>query len=122
MPVPFELGRDKLPGVFKKSGPAYERAMEALASAGIIKLTGYSNTNHLCREYAVSQRVLRKLFGNDRETYLSRKNRYHYLTDIFTKRKSYSFDDLIGLRSTVGETLNIISLNAISLTLPSGSW
>ncbi|EDT2310592.1 hypothetical protein QTO19_14340 [Serratia marcescens] len=103
VPVPFELGRDKLPGVFKKSGPAYERAMEALASAGIIKLTGYSNTNHLCREYAVSQRVLRKLFGNDREAYLSRQERYHYLTDIFTKRKSYSFDELIGVAIDRGQ-------------------
>ncbi|MGM7587579.1 hypothetical protein ACSUEI_26725, partial [Serratia marcescens] len=53
VPVPFELGREKLPGVFKKSGPTHERAMEELATAGIIKLTGYSNTNHLCREYAV---------------------------------------------------------------------
>lgn len=103
MPVPFELGREKLPGVFKKSGPAYERAMEALVTAGIIKLTGYSNTNHLCREYAVSQRVLRKLFGNDREAYLSRQDRYHYLTDIFTKRKSYSFDDLIGVAIDRGQ-------------------
>lgn len=103
VPVPFELGRDKLPGVFKKSGSAYDRAMEALATAGIIKLTGYSNTNHLCREYAVSQRVLRKLFGNDREAYLSRKDRYHYLTDIFTKRKSYSFDDLIGVAIDRGQ-------------------
>ncbi|EFE0693232.1 TPA: hypothetical protein ACQ72S_004417 [Escherichia coli] len=103
VPVPFELGRDKFPGVFKTSGPAYERAMEALASAGIIKLTGYSNTNHLCREYAVSQRVLRKLFGNDCEAYLSRQDRYHYLTDIFTKRKSYSFDDLIGVAIDRGQ-------------------
>jgi len=103
VPVPFELGRDKLPGVFKKSGPTYDRAMEALATAGIIKLTGYSNTNHLCREYAVSQRVLRKLFGNDREAYLSRQDRYHYLTDIFTKRKSYSFDDLIGVAIDRGQ-------------------
>src|SRR5690606_10910093 len=103
VPVPFELGRDKLPGVFKKNGPTYERAMEALATAGIIKLTGYSNTNHLCREYAVSQRVLHKLFGNDREAYLSRQDRYHYLTDIFTKRKSYSFDDLIGVAIDRGQ-------------------
>lgn len=103
VPVPFELGRDKLPGVFKKSGPAYERAMEALANAGIIKLTGYSNVQHSCREYAVSQRFLRKLFGSDREAYLSRKDRYHYLTDIFTKRKSYSFDDLIGIAIDRGQ-------------------
>ncbi|MBQ4771401.1 hypothetical protein F9U44_07830 [Pectobacterium versatile] len=96
VPVPFELGREKLPGVFKKSGPTHERAMEALEKAGIIKLTGYSNAQHSCREYAVSKRFLNKLFGNDREAYLSRKDRYHYLTDIFTKRKSYSFDDLIG--------------------------
>jgi len=95
--------------------------MEALASAGIIKLTGYSNTNHLCREYAVSHSFLHKLFGNDREAYLSRQDRYHYLTDIFTKRKSYSFDDLIGV-AIVGRMLNISSLNAISLTVPSGSW
>ncbi|PRI21082.1 MULTISPECIES: hypothetical protein [Pectobacterium] len=96
VPVPFELGREKLPGVFKKSGPTHERAMEVLEKAGIIKLTGYSNAQHSCREYAVSKRFLNKLFGNDREAYLSRKDRYHYLTDIFTKRKSYSFDDLIG--------------------------
>ncbi|QHB31961.1 hypothetical protein F0T03_07190 [Yersinia canariae] len=103
VPVPFELGRDKLPGVFKKSGPNCERAMEALANAGIIKLTGYSNTQSSCREYAVSQRFLRKLFGTDREAYLSRKDRYHYLTDIFTKRKSYSFDDLIGVAIDRGQ-------------------
>ncbi|WP_440483835.1 hypothetical protein, partial [Serratia bockelmannii] len=52
---------------------------------------------------AVSQRVLRKLFGNDREAYLSRKDRYHYLTDIFTKRKSYSFDELIGVAIDRGQ-------------------
>lgn len=103
VPVPFELGRAKLPGVFKKSGPTNERAMEALASAGIIKLTGYSNAQSSCREYAVSQRFLRKLFGNDREAYLSRKDRYHYLTDIFTKRKSYSFDELIGIAIDRGQ-------------------
>lgn len=103
VPVPFELGREKLPGVFKKSGPTRDRAMEALASAGIIKLTGYSNTRRSCREYAVSQRFLHKLFGNEREAYLSRKDRYHYLTDIFTKRKSYSFDDLIGIAIERGQ-------------------
>lgn len=122
MPVPFKLGWEKLPGVFKKSGATNERAMEALKNAGIIKLTGYSNAQSSCREYAVSQRFLRKLFGNDREAYLSRKDRYHYLSDIFTKRKSYSFDEMIESQSTVGKTLNISSLNAISLTLPSGSW
>ena len=103
VPVPFELGREKLPGVFKKSGPTNERAIEALASAGIIKLTGYSNVQHSCREYAVSQRFLCKLFGTDREAYLSRKDRYHYLTDIFTKRKSYSFDELIGIAIDRGQ-------------------
>ncbi|MDP9705595.1 MULTISPECIES: hypothetical protein [Rahnella] len=103
VPVPFVLGRKKLPGVFKKSGPTHERAMEALVRAGIIKLTGYSNAKSSCREYAVSQRFLRKLFGNNREAYLSRKDRYHYLTDIFTKRKSYSFDDLIGVAIERGQ-------------------
>lgn len=103
VPVPFELGRAKLPGVFKKSGPTNERAMEVLASTGIIKLTGYSNAQSSCREYAVSQLFLRKLFGNDREAYLSRQDRYHYLTDIFTKRKSYSFDELIGIAIDRGQ-------------------
>ncbi|MDC7861284.1 hypothetical protein [Pantoea ananatis] len=103
VPVPFELGRAKLPGVFKKSGPTHERAMEALASAGIIKLTGYSNARRSCREYAISQRFLRKLFGSNREAYLSRQDRYHYLTDIFTKRKSYSFDELIGIAIDRGQ-------------------
>ncbi|WP_338526968.1 hypothetical protein VRC35_04910 [Erwinia aphidicola] len=103
VPVPFVLGREKLPGVFKKSGPTNERAMEALEKAGIIKLTGYSNAKSSCREYAVSQRFLRKLFGNDREAYLSRKDRYHYLTDIFTKRKSYSLDELIGIAIERGQ-------------------
>lgn len=103
VPVPFELGRAKLPGVFKKSGPTNERAMEALEKAEIIKLTGYSNAKRSCREYAVSQPFLRKLFGNDREAYLSRKDRYHYLTDIFTKRKSYSFDELIGVAIDRGQ-------------------
>ncbi|AXW87170.1 hypothetical protein AU509_04255 [Lonsdalea britannica] len=103
VPVPFELGREKLPGVFKKSGPTNDRAMEALASAGIIKLTGYSNAQNSCREYAVSQRFLRKLFGNDRGAYLSRQDRYHYLTDIFNKRKSYSFDELIGIAIDRGQ-------------------
>jgi len=103
VPVPFELGRAKLPGVFKKSGPTNERAMEALASAGIIKLTGYSNARRSCREYAISQRFLRKLFGNNREAYLSRQDRYHYLTDIFTKRKSYSLDELIGIAIERGQ-------------------
>lgn len=103
VPVPFELGRAKLPGVFKKSGPTNERAMEALKNAGIIKLTGYSNAQRSCREYAISKRFLRKLFGTDREAYLSRKDRYHYLTDIFSKRKSYSFDELIGIAIDRGQ-------------------
>lgn len=103
VPVTFELGREKLPGVFMKSGPTNERAMEALKNAGIIKLTGYSNAQSSCREYAISQRFLRKLFGNNREAYLSRQDRYHYLTDIFTKRKSYSFDDLIGVAIDRGQ-------------------
>lgn len=103
MPVPFKLGWEKLPGVFKKSGATNERAMEALKNAGIIKLTGYSNAQSSCREYAVSQRFLRKLFGNDREAYLSRKDRYHYLSDIFTKRKSYSFDEMIGVAIDRGQ-------------------
>ncbi|WKZ93959.1 hypothetical protein P0E69_08830 [Chimaeribacter arupi] len=103
VPISFKLGRAKLPGVFKKSGPTNERAMEALASAGIIKLTGYSNAQRSCREYAVSKRFLRKLFGTDREAYLSRKDRYHYLTDIFSKRKSYSFDELIGMAIDRGQ-------------------
>ncbi|EIB99073.1 hypothetical protein [Pantoea sp. Sc1] len=77
--------------------------MEALASAGIIKLTGYSNARRSCREYSISQRFLRKLFGNNREAYLSRQDRYHYLTDIFTKRKSYSFDELIGIAIDRGQ-------------------
>lgn len=103
VPVPFKLGWEKLPGVFKKSGATNERAMEALKNAGIIKLTGYSNAQSSCREYAVSQRFLRKLFGNDREAYLSRKDRYHYLSDIFTKRKSYSFDEMIGVAIDRGQ-------------------
>lgn len=103
VPVPFVLGREKLPGVFKKSGPTNERAMEALEKAGIIKLTGYSNAKSSCREYAVSQSFLVKLFGNDRAAYLSRQDRYHYLTDIFTKRECYSFDDLIGVAIDRGQ-------------------
>ncbi|EAA2595286.1 hypothetical protein DNM18_18120 [Salmonella enterica subsp. enterica] len=46
---------------------------------------------------------MHKLFGNDREEYLSRKDRYHYLTDIFYKRKSYSFDELIGVAIDCGQ-------------------
>lgn len=97
VPVSFELVRDKLPGVFKKSRPTYECAMETLASTGITKLTGYSNAQNSGREYSVSQPFLRKLFGTDREGYLSREDHYHYLTDIFTKRKSYLFDEVIGI-------------------------
>lgn len=77
--------------------------MEAFEKARIIKLTGYSNAQSFCREYAISQRFLRKLFGNDREACLSSKDRYHYLTDIFTDRKSYSFDDLIGIAIDRGQ-------------------
>ncbi|POW53556.1 hypothetical protein C3408_23365 [Candidatus Pantoea alvi] len=69
--------------------------MEALASAGIIKLIGYSNARRSCREYVVSQRFFRKLFCTDSEAYLSCKDCYRYLTDIFSKRKRYSFDELI---------------------------
>ncbi|EMF7826981.1 TPA: hypothetical protein ACJCXE_003060 [Yersinia enterocolitica] len=95
VPLPFELGRDKLPAAFKKKSELpHTRAQELLVAAKIIKVTAYSK--HKCREFSISKPFLCKLFGNDREAYLSRDDRYHYLTDIFNKRKSYTFDELIG--------------------------
>ncbi|WP_145601355.1 hypothetical protein [Yersinia frederiksenii] len=97
VPLPFELGTAKLPAAFnKQSVLPYTRALELLATAKIIKIVKHSHSQHKCREFTISKKLIHTLFGNDRQAYLRRTDRYHYLTDIFNKRESFIFDELIG--------------------------
>ncbi|MDQ9127698.1 hypothetical protein RDT67_14810 [Serratia fonticola] len=96
VPLPKDLGREKLPHVFKKNGDLpHKRALELIKEAGLIKIIRHVPESK-CREFAVSKRFLHELFTKDRAEYLRRTDRLTYLTNIFNKRKTYAFDELIG--------------------------
>ncbi|MBL5906129.1 hypothetical protein [Serratia fonticola] len=96
VPLPKDLGREKLPHVFKKNGDLpHKRALELIEEAGLIKIIKHIPESK-CREFAVSKKFLHSLFTKDRAKYLRRTDRISHLTNIFNKRKTYSFDELIG--------------------------
>ncbi|HEF8771686.1 TPA: hypothetical protein RG734_000653 [Providencia stuartii] len=89
VPFPFELGKETAPTVFKLSRDlGFERALEHLVKAKIIKIIAHNRDAHKCREFALSKKVLKDLFPGKREDYLKRTDRYTYLTNIFGKRNS----------------------------------
>ncbi|MFN3070387.1 hypothetical protein ACKWMY_20040 [Serratia sp. J2] len=98
VPLPAEtLGKPELPRVFKQPKDLpHTRALELIEEAGLVKIIDYTHSGRKCREFAVSKRFLHSLFTKDRAKYLRRTDRLSYLTNIFNKRKTYSFDELIG--------------------------
>ncbi|MGX2017121.1 hypothetical protein [Providencia huashanensis] len=88
VPFPSELGKEKVPMIFKQSRDlGLKRALECLEQAKIIKIIPHSFGSHKCREFALSKSVLKALFPGKRKDYLKRTDRYTYLTNIFDKRK-----------------------------------
>ncbi|MBC3382032.1 hypothetical protein H8I69_23230 [Serratia fonticola] len=98
VPLPAEtLGKRELPRVFKQPKDLpHTRALELIEEAGLVKIIDYTHSGRKCREFAVSKQFLHSLFTKDRAKYLRRTDRLSYLTNIFNKRKTYSFDELIG--------------------------
>ena len=88
VPFPYSLGQKVAPAVFKQSRELpFERALEKLEVAGLIKIIGHDSIHHKCREFAFSKRLLKALFPCDRQEYLQRTDRYSYLTDLYGKRQ-----------------------------------
>lgn len=88
IPFPYELGIEVAPEVFRQSRDLpFDRALEELDKAGIIKVIGKDYYTKKCREFSLSKVFLARLFPEERERYLSRDDRYTYLTDIYNKRK-----------------------------------
>lgn len=89
VPFPYELGVKVCPEVFKASRDlGYERALEKLIEAKIIKMIEKYRAKKLCREFALSKFFLKRLFPEDRKSYLKRDDRYTYLTNVFGKRNT----------------------------------
>lgn len=89
VPFPYELGVKVCPEVFKASRDlGYERALEKLIEAKIIKMIEKFRVKKLCREFALSKIFLKRLFPEDRKSYLKRDDRYTYLTNVFGKRNT----------------------------------
>lgn len=87
VPFPYELGIDVAPEVFKQSRHLpFDRALEELAKEGIIKIIEKDYCTRKCREFSLSKDFLAQLFPEEREGYLSKDDRYTYLTDIYNKR------------------------------------
>ncbi len=88
VPFPAELGKEKVPMVFKQSRDlGVERGLECLEQANLIKIIPHSFGSHKCREFSLSKSVLKALFPGKRKDYLKRTDRYTYLTNISGKRK-----------------------------------
>ncbi|MCS3434033.1 hypothetical protein [Klebsiella sp. BIGb0407] len=89
VPFPYELGVKVCPEAFKASRDlGYERALEKLVEAKIIKIVEKSRMKKLCREFALSKIFLKSLFPEERNNYLKRDDRHTYLTNIFGKRNT----------------------------------
>lgn len=87
VPFPYELGIDIAPEVFKQSRDLpFDRALEELEKAGVIKIIEKDYSARKCREFSLSKIFLTQLFPEERGKYLSRDDRYTYLTDIYNRR------------------------------------
>lgn len=97
VPFPYQLGHKHAAGVFKQSRELpFERALEKLKQAGLIKIISKDVENHKCREFALSKRFLKQLFPGKRNDYLQREDRYTYLTNIYDKRQNpQTLEDLM---------------------------
>ncbi|MBC3380415.1 hypothetical protein H8I69_14960 [Serratia fonticola] len=106
VPLPAEtLGKPELPRVFKQPKDLpHTRALELIEEAGLVKIIKHIPESK-CREFAVSKKFLHNLFTRDRAKYLRRTDRISHLTNIFNKRKTYSFDELIGQAISRGCTV-----------------
>ena len=103
VPLSAVLGKAKLKHVFEQEKYLpHTPALELLENAGLIKISKHSHATGKCREFSLSKRFLHELFGDDREAYLSKTDRYTYLNNIANKQKSYTFDELIGLAVSKG--------------------
>ncbi len=97
VPFPYSLGESVAPAVFKQSRELpFERALEKLKTANLIKIIRHNTAKHKCREFAISKRLLKALFPGDRQEYLQRTDRYSYLTDLYGKRqKPMTLEEMI---------------------------
>lgn len=88
VPFPYALGERVAPAVFRRSRDLpFKRALEKLDESGLIRIVAHDATRHKCREFALSKPFLDALFPGERTAYLSRDDRYCYLTDIYHKRQ-----------------------------------
>lgn len=97
VPFPYELGLEVAPEVFKQSRDLeFNRALDVLESSGIIKIIPEEYKSKKCREFSLSKIFLTQLFPEHRDKYLSRDDRYAYLTDIYNKRGyAKKLDDIL---------------------------
>jgi hypothetical protein len=103
VPFPYALGREIAPAVFKRNSELqHKRGLELLEEYKIIKIITHSNIKHKCREFCLSIKFLNNLITCDRKQYLSRKDRYYRLADIYEKGTSWWIEDLLtsGLKDT----------------------
>lgn len=102
VPFPYQLGNKHAAGVFKQSRELpFERALEKLKQAGLIKIIPKDVENCKCREFALSKRFLKQLFPGKRKEYLQREDRYTYLTNIYDKRQNpQTLEDLMILAAS----------------------
>ncbi|WP_294911436.1 hypothetical protein [Tatumella sp. UBA2305] len=97
VPFPYSLGEKVAPAVFKQSRELpFERVLEKLEAAGLLKIIGHDPSKHKCREFALSKRLLKALFPGVRRKYLQRTDRYYYLIDLYGKRqKPLTLEEMI---------------------------
>lgn len=104
VPFPYSLGIKAAPGVFKADRELpFKRGLEALREQGIIKIIRHNHGQHKCREFCLSKKLLERLFPGDRGAYLSRNDRYTYLTNIYDRRqRPLRLEELMALASVKG--------------------
>lgn len=97
VPFPHELGIEVAPEVFMQSRDLpFDRALEELENSGLIKIIPEDYKTKKCREFSLSQKFLTQLFPEQRSRYLSRDDRYAYLTDLYNKRgRTRNLDTII---------------------------
>lgn len=104
VPFPYQLGNKHAAGVFKQSRELpFERALEKLKQAGLIKIIPKDVENCKCREFALSKRFLKQLFPGKRKEYLQREDRYTYLTNIYDKRQNPQTLEYLMVRAASGK-------------------
>jgi len=102
VPFPYSLGDRVAPAVFRQTRELpFERALEKIEQAGLIKIIRHDHGKHKCREFALSKKFLGALFPRKRKAYLRREDRYTYLTNIYDKRQApLTMDELLAQAAT----------------------